>query len=154
MNTHPPYELKWPLKADPQFRAEDTTSRQFSTGATRDTDVNKLDYEGFLSPLVLEAYAMYMNVNRMMPEGQVRNSDNWQLGIPLDAYMKSKYRHFMGTWKEHRGFPTEDGQIINLLGELFNTMGYLHELIKKDPVSLHEAIREFEEKRKSSFGHD
>ena len=31
--------------------------RTFATGATRDTEVEKLDYEGFLSPVVLKAYA-------------------------------------------------------------------------------------------------
>jgi len=30
------------------------TIRQFTTGATRDTSDGKLDYEGFISPLVLE----------------------------------------------------------------------------------------------------
>src|SRR5687768_9111242 len=33
---------------------EASAARTFSTGATRDTDNGKLDYEAFLSPLVLE----------------------------------------------------------------------------------------------------
>ena len=35
------------------------TGRQFQTGAYRDTDNNKLDYEAFLSPIVLERYARF-----------------------------------------------------------------------------------------------
>ena len=38
--------------------------RQFNTGATRDTDEDKYDYEGFYSPLVMERFAQYMNKHR------------------------------------------------------------------------------------------
>jgi hypothetical protein len=68
--------------------------RTFSTGATRDTDEGKLDFEGFLSPTVLKAFAEYMHEKRKMPDGSLRDSDNWQRGIPVDAYMKSMWRHF------------------------------------------------------------
>lgn len=106
--------------------------RKFDTGATRDTDENKLDYEGFLSPLSLERFAEYMNENRIQADGQLRCSDNWQKGIPKDAYMKSAFRHFMAWWKEHRGYKTTDGIEKNMCGLIFNVMGYLHEeLINK-----------------------
>jgi hypothetical protein len=100
--------------------------RQFETGATRDSDQGKLDYEGFLSPLVLERFAQYMNVNRIQADGQLRESDNWQKGIPKDAYMKSMCRHFMDAWKAHRGVgqvPIDEA----LCAVLFNAMGYLLE---------------------------
>ncbi len=106
--------------------------RTFDTGATRDSDADKLDYEGFLSPLVLEAYAKYMHEKRKMPDGSMRDSDNWQKGIPLDAYMKSKWRHFHDTWKNHRGLPAQDDIKTSLLAELFNTMGYLHEVLSAE----------------------
>jgi hypothetical protein len=103
--------------------------REFDTGATRDTDENKLDYEGFLSPLVLERYAQYMNKNRIQADGKARASDNWQKGIPKDAYMKSAWRHFMEWWTRHRGLPNfcVEEAICALL---FNAMGYLHEILK------------------------
>ena len=63
--------------------------RTFGTGATRDLDANKLDFEGFLSPLVVERYAQHMHKARKMADGSMRASDNWQLGIPGAAYMKS-----------------------------------------------------------------
>lgn len=104
--------------------------RKFATGATRDTEQGKLDYEGFLSPLALKVYAEYMNKHRVQPNGELRDSDNWQKGIPLDVYMKSLWRHFMDLWLWHRGHPTKSRESIDdaLGGILFNTFGYLHML--------------------------
>jgi hypothetical protein len=102
--------------------------REFNTGATRDTDAGKLDYEGFLSPLVLERYAQYMHKNRIQTDGSLRDSDNWQKGIPFSAYMKSGWRHFFDWWKCYR---TGEGDIEEALCALmFNVMGFLHEYIK------------------------
>lgn len=110
--------------------------RKFDTGATRDEDAEKLDFEGFLSPLALRRYAIYLNKHRTQADGKCRDSDNWQKGIPTDVYMKSMFRHFFDTWTIHRG-----GVVINagevstkqeaLCALLFNVMGYLHELEKK-----------------------
>lgn len=105
--------------------------RQFETGATRDTAENKLDFEGFLCPRVLTAYAEYMHKNRKMADGSMRDSDNWQKGIPKDAYMKSMYRHFMDVWKDHRGVETSEDEITNLCALLFNVSGLLHEKLKE-----------------------
>jgi len=102
-------------------------SRYFESGATRDTDVGKLDFEGFLSPLVLERYAEYMNKHRIQSDGNLRDSDNWQKGIPVSQYLKSLWRHFFAVWKGHRqGEISED----DICGVLFNTMGMLHEILK------------------------
>jgi hypothetical protein len=60
--------------------------RNFTTGATRNSDVNKLDYEGFLSPVVLEEFAIYMQTHRKQADGKLRESDNWQKGIPKEVY--------------------------------------------------------------------
>ncbi len=105
--------------------------RRFETGATRDTDSGKLDFEGFLSPLVLERYAEYMHSHRTMADGSMRASDNWTKGIPLDVYMKSLWRHFFDLWKIHREVPTKDALEVVLCAVLFNVMGYLHETLKK-----------------------
>lgn len=104
--------------------------RQFESGANRNSDEGKLDFEGFLSPTVLEAYAVYMNSNRKLENGDIRDSDNWQKGIPRDAYMKSMWRHFMDVWKDHRGLSTKEDEITNLCALLFNVSGLLHEKLK------------------------
>jgi len=105
--------------------------RQFTTGATRDTDEGKLDFEGFYSPIVMERYAEYMNKHRVQSDGSLRDSDNWQKGIPKTAYMKSMFRHFFDVWKEHRGITTKDGMEEALCALLFNVQGYLLEYLKE-----------------------
>jgi hypothetical protein len=106
--------------------------RQFDTGATRDSDDSKLDYEGFLHPRVLESYAEYMHSNRFQADGRIRDSDNWQKGIPKDVYIKSMFRHFFDVWKEHRGLPTETGMQDSLNALLFNVMGYMFEHLREE----------------------
>lgn len=117
----------FPLTTSPLFRT-------FETGASRDLDDSKYDYEAFLSPYVLEAYAAYMHEKRLMPDGSLRDGDNWQKGIPLDAYMKSGWRHFMDWWAGHRknSKVAKEPLKVALLALLFNIMGYLHELLKAE----------------------
>lgn len=106
--------------------------RTFKTGATRQDDKNKLDFDGFLSPLAIEAFAQYMHKHRFQADGVLRPSDNWQKGIPRDAYMKSMWRHFFETWKAHRIYcANQEEQIENLCAIIFNAQGMLHEIIKK-----------------------
>lgn len=103
--------------------------RTFETGATRDDDQFKLDYEGFLSPQALESFAAYMHKHRLQADGQMRASDNWQKGMPRDAYMKSMWRHFMDVWRLHRDPNAADcDREEALCAVLFNVQGYLHEL--------------------------
>lgn len=113
-----------------QERAVAAAMRKFESGATRDTDEGKLDYEGFLSPVALEAFAQYMHKNRVQSDGQLRASDNWQKGIPRDAYMKSMFRHFMDVWMCHRDVAPADDLAEALCALLFNVQGYLHEVRK------------------------
>ena len=109
--------------------------RTFTSGATRDTDTRKPDYEGFVSPLVIREFGRYMHEHRVQPDGSLRDSDNWQKGIPLDAYMKSLWRHFHDLWMLHRGFDVVDfdGNEVDiedaLCACLFNVQGYLHETL-------------------------
>ena len=114
-----------------------TKMRQFGSGATRNTDVGKNDYEGFLSPLVIEEFGNYMTKHRKQADGKLRDSDNWQKGIPKSAYMKSLWRHFLDMWFMHRGYKryddiTKEELTISgvLCAILFNVMGYLHETLK------------------------
>jgi hypothetical protein len=104
--------------------------RDFESGATRSSDAGKPDYEGYMSPLVIERFGRYMTEHRKQADGKLRDSDNWQKGIPRAAYIKSCFRHFMDWWKYHRGHYIEYGIEETLCAVMFNTMGYLHEHIK------------------------
>jgi len=112
--------------------------REFNTGATRNLDKSKLDYEGFLSPLALEAFAKYMHSHRQQKDGTFRDSDNWQKGIPQDVYVKSLFRHFFDLWSLHRGgtpISPDSGLQVDrveaLCAMMFNVQGLLHELLKE-----------------------
>ena len=61
--------------------------RKFETGATRDDDQDKIDYEGFESPEVLHRYGQYMHKHRKQADGKTRDSDNWQNGMPVKDYI-------------------------------------------------------------------
>ena len=111
--------------------------RTFDTGATRDTDDTKPDYEGFLSPLVIERFGQYMTKHRFQADGSARASDNWQKGIPLNVYIQSAFRHFLDWWLAHRHDRTLEVRPSKqemaeeaLCALLFNVQGYLHELLK------------------------
>jgi hypothetical protein len=104
--------------------------RKFETGATRDQDQTKPDYEGYFSPLVIERFGEYMTKHRVQSDGSLRDSDNWQKGIPFDAYMKSAFRHFHDWWMQHRGYRGKDLLEEALCALLFNVSGYLHETLK------------------------
>ena len=121
---------------------KDVNVREFETGATRDSEDGKLDYEGFLSTLALQRYAEYMHKHRKQSDGEIRCSDNWQKGIPLDAYIKSLWRHLIEVWTIHRKLafspysgtsttnPMEEIQEEALCAIIFNAFGYLHEVKK------------------------
>lgn len=117
---------------------DDGIKRTFATGATRDTSEDKYDPEGFMSPLVIDRYCEYMHKNRVQTDGTLRDSDNWQKGMPLNVFMKSMWRHFKDVWTIHRGYRVyrkEKGHCVEvdmeeaLCGLLFNVMGYLHEIL-------------------------
>lgn len=110
--------------------------RTFATGATRGSEDGKIDPEGFLSPVVCLRYSQYMQKHRTQPDGSVRASDNWQKGIPMSAYMKSLWRHFLDVWLLHRGHPPAheepDYDLQEALcGVLFNASGMLDALLRR-----------------------
>ncbi len=115
--------------------------RKFDTGATRDSEGGKLDYEGFLSPQALKRYAEYMHKHRTQADGNVRDSDNWQKGIPIVVYMKSMFRHLIELWTAHRlrkNNPGDRGAATTeqdaLCAIIFNAFGYLHEHLKLEAI--------------------
>ena len=111
-------------------------TREFDTGANRNSDEGKLDYEAYFSPLVLRRVAEYMLEHSRLEDGTLRPGDNWQRGMPLSVYMKSAWRHLVAWWEMHRW--TETGKMVNhklledaICGVIFNASGYLHELVRK-----------------------
>jgi len=105
--------------------------RKFKTGATRDIDDNKIEPAGYMHPLVIKRYSEYMLKHQIQSDGNKRDSNNWQKGIPKDVYMHSGWRHFLDWWLEHNKEKSRDGLEDALCGMLFNTMGYLYEVIKQ-----------------------
>ena len=110
--------------------------RKFDTGATRSSEAGRYDPEGFLSPIVIERFCEYMNSHRVQPDGSIRGSDNWQKGIPRDAYMKGAWRHMLHLWTRHRKYPVQDSMAAKDIEEdlcalLFNIQGYLFEVVKE-----------------------
>lgn len=110
--------------------------RKFTTGATRDENINKLDYSGFFSPVAMEAFAKYMHHHRLQADGTLRGSGNWKLGIPLEAYRESLVRHVIQAWGIWEGnvMKDENGNVIDekeaLCAIMFNIQGILHETNK------------------------
>ncbi len=110
--------------------------RKFETGATRDTDNGKFDYEGFLCPRVLWEYGNYMHQHRRQANGELRDSDNWQKGIPKNVYVKSMVRHVFQVWTIHRGYSCVDekGNEVTMKSALcavvFNCFGHLFEILR------------------------
>src|SRR5258706_14425825 len=111
-------------------------TRTFTTGATRDVDNAKFDYEGFIPPLVDRRFAEYMHKCRLrnIPAGKtIRESDNWQKGIPQETYAKSLVRHVKEFQLIFDGYDAfdEKGTLLNLEDVLsairFNVDGYLFE---------------------------
>lgn len=115
--------------------------RTFDTGATRDAADTKPDYEGFLSPLVIESFGAYMHKHRKQPDGNLRDSDNWQKGFGPEhqsVCVKSAWRHFFDVWKIHRGhkvYDSKDGHEVTLeeacCATLFNLFAILHVYLNK-----------------------
>jgi hypothetical protein len=108
--------------------------RTFATGATRDTAENKSEPWGFTSALVEKRFCEYMHKHRQQSDGELRESDNWKKGIPLDAYRHSLSRHIQDLRLILEGFPSqarEDSLEEVLCSMLFNVQGMLHEVIKK-----------------------
>ncbi len=143
--------------------------REFKTGATRDSDETKNDYDGFLDPIVIERYGNYMTKHRKQADGKLRDSNNWKKGIPKEAYMKSMWRHFLDVWFIHTGYKRFDKQRNEeitmdeaLCALLFNIMGYLFEILKPKVDTEQERInrivmrkedRPFIEKGKCNINH-
>ena len=108
--------------------------RTFDTGATRDTNTGKHDYEAFLCPLVIQRFGEYMHQHRAQSDGTMRPGDNWQKGIPTKEYMKSYGVTCIDLWLTcavTRGRLREPNFSTVCCAVLFNVQGILHNHLTK-----------------------
>jgi hypothetical protein len=113
---------------------DDGVKRTFSTGATRDTAVGKIDPEGFVHPLFMLQFYKYMNMHRIQSDGTLRDSDNWQKGIPKEVCAKSLKRHMLDFELIHRGCydaAHEPCIIAAAMGIMFNVQAYVLQVIQE-----------------------
>ena len=109
--------------------------RTFDTGATRDSDTDKPEFIGFISPEAWVRFGDYMHDHRFQADGTKRASANWRKGIPRAVYIESLMRHMMDLWQfwwmEQDGQEAEHKEVEDALcAILFNTQGFLHEYLK------------------------
>lgn len=112
---------------------DDGTLRTFSSGATRDTNTDKPEFGGFLSPVVLRAFGQYMHRHRKQTDGNLRDSDNWKKGMPRRVYLESLLRHVMDVhgcitgddYRQHTAETCMDA----LMAIIFNAQGLAREII-------------------------
>ncbi len=112
----------------PDLEKEGLEKRTFDSGAFRNSDEGKLGYEGFTNPLVMKKYAEFMSKNRQLEDGTLREPDNWQKGIPIQALMESGTRHFEDVKLHHRGHGDDavEGYLDSIFGAVFNLLGMAH----------------------------
>ena len=109
------------------------TIRVFDSGATRSAQADKPEYAGYLSPQVIQAFGRYMFKHQLQADGTLRESRNWQKGIPLESYMQSMFRHFVEVWTLHEQrteADNHDAMMEALMALMFNVQGYAHEYMK------------------------
>jgi len=109
-------------------------TREWESGAYRDTNEDKLDYEAFYSPLVMREFALYMHKHRHQANGKLRAGDNWQglFGEPEEhrkVCMGSLVRHVLDLWLFHRGHTGRETIKEALCAILFNAQAYLFSLL-------------------------
>lgn len=100
----------------------------FNSGANRSAE-DLRDPEGFLSPLVLDAYIAYMTKHRTQADGKLRPGDNWQKGMPKARYMRSMWRHFLDVWRLWRREKAADQMVEPLCALMFNVHAMLLEVL-------------------------
>jgi len=106
--------------------------RKFEGGATRNNNAWKLNYTKGLSARVLRGYMEYLQTHRELPDGLMRDWDNWKSGIPIEVYAESLDRHTRTMNLLDEGETVvEDGKETTMLDTLyaimFNTMGRIYE---------------------------
>lgn len=67
--------------------------RKFEGGAVRDSNLGKLDYYGFRHPKLEQLFAQYMDDHRHLPDGSLRNANNWWATWDKEISLQSLVRH-------------------------------------------------------------
>lgn len=108
--------------------------RVFNTGATRDTNADKLAYDKGMSMQVLQAYMEYLGKHRVQKNGSLRDWDNWKQGIPPEVYRESMMRHTIDAVRKSKGLSLrEEMPLKDLLSAvIFNASGWLFELLVEE----------------------
>lgn len=119
-----------------QLTAVGNSMDNFNSGSTR-TAETLFDPEGFLNPEVLAQFSKYMANHRTQADGNIRNSDNWQKGMPKARYMRSMWRHFLDVWRIWRRGEKIHHLVDPLCAIMFNVHGMLLEVL----ISLGEVDR-------------
>ena len=68
------------------------TTRTFETGATRNGNKGKYEFDKYVNPINELSYAQYMKSHQVI-NWEYRPWDNRQKGIPFDSLFESAYRH-------------------------------------------------------------
>lgn len=104
--------------------------RTFDGGAVRDNLDGKLNYRGFLDWGVIQEFGRYMERHRHLPNGGLRDWDNWKQGMPRQVYVESLARHALDVLLlfNGEGEPTATSTEEALGGVLFNAMGLWREI--------------------------
>ena len=121
---------------------DDGTLRTSSTGANRNSAIDKINYEGINSPIVDKVYGEYLHKHRILPNGDIRSNDNWQklfgnYAEHKQICMESACRHQLDWRLEHRKqlqtnekvkelYTSRDGMIEAICGLIFNAKAYLY----------------------------
>jgi hypothetical protein len=67
--------------------------RKWDNGALRDSGDGKYDFFGFRHPLLEQSFGHYMNDHRKMPDGTIRDANNWWKGWGREISLQSMIRH-------------------------------------------------------------
>ncbi len=110
--------------------------RTFASGATRDTDTGKPDYDGYLHPLTVKRFGAYMLKHQTLRDGSQRSSSNWTKGIERSAYVSSLMRHVEDVRRHQHGYPEAAVEPMEeaLCAVLFNAQGLLLEVLLERDV--------------------
>lgn len=116
----------------------DETTRTFETGATKNNDLERIDWIRMISLPALFAYGRYMSKHRRQADGNMREFDNWKGkagtgGIPQAELVESLVRHTLDLAALQTGnLPMREcDQVETCCAILFNAMGYLHAYLSK-----------------------
>lgn len=93
----------------------------FESGAIRDSQEGKEEYQEAISDLTLRRYALYM-----LSQAKKYGKGNWKKGISSESYSNSLDRHLNKyRIKKNWGIDIEPG-VDHLSAALFNLQGLIH----------------------------